>query len=61
MTGQEVKDIKETILFWANNCGGCETCEQIFGKQEEPTFDMLTVYEIICFFEDKTKKEEKNG
>ena len=53
MTEQEVKDIKDSIAYWANNCGGCETCHQIFGNREEPTFDMQTVWEIINFFEIK--------
>lgn len=61
MTAEEIQSVKDEILFWSNNCGGCETCDRLFGNQKEPIYDMQTVYEIICFFEQKLKKEEKNG
>jgi Ni,Fe-hydrogenase III small subunit len=58
VTREEILSIKDTIGYWANNCGGCETCEREFRGKEEPTFDMQTVYEIISVYEDLLKEKE---
>jgi Ni,Fe-hydrogenase III small subunit len=58
MTREEALEIQKSISYWANNCGGCETCEREFGNREEPTFDMQTVYEIISVYEDLLKEKE---
>jgi Ni,Fe-hydrogenase III small subunit len=44
---EKIKDIQKEIGHWANNCGGCETCDREFGHKEEPTYDMQTVFEIV--------------
>ena len=59
MTHEEIISIKETIGHWANNCGGCETCEREFGGKEEPTFDMQTVYEICAAYAEAIKMLEE--
>lgn len=56
MTREEILSIRDHIGYWANNCGGCETCYQHFGNAEEPTFDMETVYKIITFYENLLPK-----
>lgn len=55
MKHDEIINIQKTIGHWANNCGGCETCEREFGGQEEPTFDMQTVFEICAAYTDALK------
>ena len=50
MTRSEINDIKKDIEYQANNCGGCETCIQIFGN-EELMYDPRTVYDLILLIE----------
>lgn len=59
MKHDEIINIQKTIGHWANNCGGCETCEREFGGQEEPTFDMQTVYEICAAYAEAIKMLEE--
>jgi hypothetical protein len=57
MTRAEALQIRESIVFQSNNCGGCETCFQVFGDKPDPTFDMQTVFEIISLYEDLLKEQ----
>ena len=45
-----ISEIKAEIVHWSNNCGGCETCAREFPGQA-PEYDMQTVFEIICAYE----------
>jgi len=39
LTKEELKKIRANNSAWANNCGGCETCDQVFGTTPEYDFE----------------------
>ena len=54
MKWDEIAKIKEDILAQKDNCGGCETCSQVFGDKEL-TYDPRTVFELILYIEEQEK------
>jgi len=55
---EEIDKIKQEILYWSNNCGGCETCSQLFGNREL-TYDPETVWKLIVLIEEKEKEIQR--
>lgn len=53
---KDIEQIKENCLFWANNCGGCETCSRTFTNS--PLYDHQETFYLICMIEDRDKKIE---
>lgn len=51
---EELKAIKEACALWGNNCGGCETCSQFFGKP--PLYDHEETYYLVCMIENRNKR-----
>jgi hypothetical protein len=52
---EELNQIKENCLFNANNCGGCETCAQVFsGKPAE--YDYRETFMLISMIEERDKR-----
>ncbi len=55
LSDDELQEIKDACAYWANNCGGCETCSQIFGNRQL-TFDAETVYTLVTMIENLRKQ-----
>lgn len=50
ISAEFVQEIKKDCEFNANNCGGCETCAQVFaGKPRE--YDYQETYSLIQMIE----------
>jgi len=58
---EQLKEIKENCLLWSNNCGGCETCDQMF--RNPPLYDHQETFYLICMIEERDKriKELESG
>jgi len=50
-----LEQMKSTIEFWGNNCGGCEECSRVFGDRTSPEFDMETIYRLIIELQERRK------
>ena len=48
----ELKNIKDNCLLWANNCGGCETCTNVFGTKE-PAYDHQETLNLVVMIEQR--------
>lgn len=55
----ELVDLKRELEFWANNCGGCETCSQVFGTKRQPEFDLQFLHSIVCELLDLKAEKKK--
>jgi hypothetical protein len=51
---EQLKEIKEDCYLWANNCGGCETCERMFINP--PLYDHQETLCLISMIENRDKK-----
>lgn len=54
ISAEEIKNIKEECYYWANNCGGCETCNRIFSNP--PLYDHEETLYLIYMIEDRDSK-----
>lgn len=55
ISAEFVEEIKKDCLFNANNCGGCETCSQVFaGKPRE--YDYEETYYLIQMIEFRNQR-----
>ena len=57
MTKEDLEMLKKDAIFWGNNCGGCETCSQVFGIREL-TIDAQDLHELIVMIEERDKEIE---
>jgi hypothetical protein len=53
-TDEELAAIKEDCMFWANNCGGCETCIQTF--KNPPLYDHQETFTLVKMIENLKRK-----
>lgn len=53
-TDEELAAIKEHCIFLSNNCGGCETCNQIF--KNPPLYDYEETFNLVKMIESLKRK-----
>jgi len=58
ISDEDLKALKETIEYWGNNCGGCETCSQVFGSRSQPDFDMQEIHMLAAELIERREKEK---
>lgn len=54
LTRLDIAKIKEDCLYWCNNCGGCETCSQVFAVK--PEYDHQETLALILQLEEAEKR-----
>jgi hypothetical protein len=54
-TEEELAEIKANCEFNSNNCGGCETCAQVFSGPPE-LYDYEETYRLILTIEQLRKE-----
>ncbi len=55
ISSEELESIKKECLLWSNNCGGCETCDRVFGGPP-PLYDHQETFYLICMIEERDKR-----
>ena len=53
-TDIELQNIRDNCSYWANNCGGCETCLRTFG--DPPPYDHLETLMLVGMVQDLKAK-----
>lgn len=54
---EQLQKLKENCMYWANNCGGCETCTQLFAYP--PPYDHHETFDLILMIEARDQKIKK--
>lgn len=53
-TDVALQNIRDNCSYWANNCGGCETCLRTFG--DPPPYDHLETLVLVGMVQDLKAK-----